>query len=382
LQANAFELRVEMKRSVKITIFILIILLIGIIVLWSPIKALYEGDSEKTSSHVTAKRAPLQVSAMVIDYEALDDEFFSIGSILPAEEVSLSFETSGKITQINFEEGTSVTKGQLLAKVNDAPLQAQLQKLQAQLPLAKDRVYRQKTLLEKDAVSKEAYEQVNTDLATLEADIDLVKAQIAQTELRAPFDGVIGLRAVSEGQYVTQQTNIAKLTQISPLKIEFAINEHQANSLHNGSKVHFNLQGDEKTYEATVYARNSEVDPTTRTLTIRALYNNADHKILPGRSVSIKVALQQIPNAIAIPTESMISELGRDLVYVYRKGVAQHVDIIKGLRTDSKIQVIEGLEKGDTLITSGTMQLRDGTEVNLTITTDTTAVSENTATNN
>ena len=141
----------------------------------------------------------LNVNAKVIKPQLLTDEFTTTGVLLPDEEVDLSFETSGKIVEINFEEGTSVKKGQLLAKVNDRQLQAQLQRLVSQLKLAEDRVFRQDALLKRDAVSKEAYEQVKTDLATLNADIEIVKANIELTELRAPFDGIIGLRQVSVG---------------------------------------------------------------------------------------------------------------------------------------------------------------------------------------
>ena len=139
----------------------------------------------------------LNVNAKVIKPQSLTDEFTTTGVLLPDEEVDLSFETSGKIVEINFEEGTAVKKGQLLAKVNDRQLQAQLQRLISQLKLAEDRVFRQDALLKRDAVSKEAYEQVKTDLATLNADIEIIKANIELTELRAPFDGVIGLRQVS-----------------------------------------------------------------------------------------------------------------------------------------------------------------------------------------
>ena len=152
----------------------------------------------------------LNVNAKVIKPQLLTDEFTTTGVLLPDEEVDLSFETSGKIVEINFEEGTSVKKGQLLAKVNDRQLQAQLQRLVSQLKLAEDRVFRQDALLKRDAVSKEAYEQVKTDLATLNADIEIVKANIELTELRAPFDGIIGLRQVSVGTYASPTTVVAK----------------------------------------------------------------------------------------------------------------------------------------------------------------------------
>ena len=184
--------------------------------------------ADKVMTGKQINKRVLNVNAKIIKPQLLTDQIQISGSLMPDEEVDLSFETSGKIVEINFDEGTTVKKGQLLAKVNDRQLQAQLQRLVAQLKLAEDRVFRQNALLERDAVSKEAYEQVKTELATLNADIDLVKANIAMTELRAPFDGVIGLRQVSVGSYASPTTIVAKLTKIIPLKIEFSVPERYA----------------------------------------------------------------------------------------------------------------------------------------------------------
>ena len=181
------------------------------------------------------KNKALNVNAKIIKPHLLTDQLFVSGKLMPDEEVDLSFETSGKITSIEFTEGSFVSKGQLLAKVNDSQLQAQLKRLEAQMPLAEDRVFRQNALLQRDAVSKEAYEQVKTELATLNADIENVKANIAMTELRAPFDGIIGLRQVSLGAYASPTTVIAKLTKITPLKVEFAVPERYARQIQKGT---------------------------------------------------------------------------------------------------------------------------------------------------
>ncbi|MDR1345052.1 MAG: efflux RND transporter periplasmic adaptor subunit, partial [Tannerellaceae bacterium] len=174
------------------------------------------------------RRPALNINAIIVKQQVISDKIISTGSTIPDEEVDLSFESSGKLIAIYFKEGTQVKAGDLLAKINDRPLLAQQKKLEAELPLARDRVYRQRTLLEKDAVSQEAFEQVTTEYEKLMADIELIKANIAQTEMRAPFDGIIGLRSVSEGAYATPATIIAKLTKISPLKIEFSIPERYA----------------------------------------------------------------------------------------------------------------------------------------------------------
>ena len=300
--------------------------------------------ADKVMTGKQINKRVLNVNAKIIKPQLLTDQIQISGSLMPDEEVK---------------------KGQLLAKVNDRQLQAQLQRLVAQLKLAEDRVFRQNALLERDAVSKEAYEQVKTELATLNADIDLVKANIAMTELRAPFDGVIGLRQVSVGSYASPTTIVAKLTKIIPLKIEFSVPERYASQVKKGTNLNFELEGKLSSFPAKVYATESRIDQSTRTLTVRALYANSNGAILPGRYASIQLKKEEIPNAIAIPSESIVPEMGKDKVFLYKSGKAEPVEITAGIRTEAEVQVIKGLQMGDTIITSGTLQLRTGLPVTL-----------------
>ncbi len=310
-----------------------------------------------------AKDNTLQVKVAVLKQRPLRDAIDVSGSLLPDEETDLSFESAGKITAIYFEEGSRVKEGQLLAKINDAPLQAELRKLEAQLRLTQDRLFRQRALLEKEAVSKEAFQEAEANLSSLNAEIDMEKAEIARTELRAPFDGVIGLRQVSLGAYATTATTIATLTKTAPLKLEFNVPERYAGMLKPGAELEFTVEGDLTPRAAKVYATNSQVDTDTRTYTIRARYPNKSGELVPGRYVSINLTAREYPNAIAVPSTAVISEMGVDKVFLYKGGTAQPVEITKGLRTDAEVQVVKGLSAGDTVITSGTMQLRTGQKV-------------------
>lgn len=321
--------------------------------------------ADKVATGKKGGKKMLNVNAQIIKPQLLTDEIQISGSLLPDEEVDLSFETSGKIVEINFNEGSTVRKGQLLAKVNDRQLQAQLQRLVAQLKLAEDRVFRQNALLERDAVSKEAYEQVKTELATLNADITLVKANIDQTELRAPFDGVIGLRQVSVGTYASPTTIVAKLTKLSPLKVEFAVPERYASDVKIGADLNFTLEGKLNAFHAKVYARESKIDPTTHTLTIRAMYPNAAGNVMPGRYATIRLSKEEIKDAIAVPSEAIVPEMGKDKIFLYKSGKAEPVEIVTGIRTESEVQVLKGLQVGDTILISGTLQLRMGLPVTL-----------------
>lgn len=357
-----------MNKKAKIALIIAIVLIITGMAFYPSIKRMLPLKDKEVSQKPnidTRGQSSLNVNAMVLKFQNLDDIFKTKGVLIPDEEVNLSFETSGKITSIFFKEGSSVKKGDLLAKVNDAPLQAELKKLEAQKPLAEDRVFRQKSLLAKDAVSQEAYESVNTELEKLNADIELVKAKIAQTELRAPFTGIIGLRLVSEGAYATSTTIISKLTKITPLKIEFSVNERQANDIKPGTILSFTLDNDLNKYQATIYAIESNLDKQTLTLKARAIYQNAGGKLKPGHSANIEIKLQEIKNTLVIPSISTVAEMGRDIAYIYKDGRAHQVEIKKGMRTASSIQILDGLALRDTLLTSGVMQLRDGMPVTL-----------------
>lgn len=313
------------------------------------------------------QKGTLTVRAVVMEEQVLNDGIFLSGSLVPDEEVALSFETSGKITEIYFKEGAYVEQGQLLAKINDAPLQAELRKKQAQVKLMQDRLYRAKALLEKEAVSKEAFQEAEANLAALKAEIDGVQAQIRQTELRAPFSGVVGLRKVSQGAFATTSTEVATLTKMNPLKVEFSVPERYAGTLQPGTPLTFTVEGDLEARDAKVYASDSRVDAETRTYTIRALYDNRDGRLVPGRYVSVNLTTKQYENTLAVPSEAIVSEMGIDKVFVCKNGKAEPVEITKGLRTDALVQVLRGLNVGDTVITSGTMQLRKGQAVQVTV---------------
>ncbi len=311
------------------------------------------------------KKKALNVNAIVIKPQLLVDEFNTTGVLLPDEMVDLSFETQGKVVEINFEEGSYVKKGTMLARINDSKLQAQRDRLTAQLKLANDRVYRQQKLLEKDAVSREALEQVQTDLAMLQADIDNIDAQIELTQLKAPFDGVIGLRQISLGQFAYPTTIVATLTKNIPLKVEFAIPERYSNHIGKGTNLTFKVEGELEAFDAQVYAAESSVDRELHQYTMRAIFKNKGGKLMAGRYALVQLKKDEIHDAISIPSEAIVPEMGKDKVYLYRSGKATPVEILAGIRTAGQIQILRGLSVGDTLVVSGTLQLRLGLDLEL-----------------
>jgi membrane fusion protein (multidrug efflux system) len=351
-----------MKNRSQLISTLLIIMAVAGIIAYPKIKPLLNfkaGDDELTAGMLSKGQQILNVSGYIIKPEHFSELVKSSGTLRPDEEVDLAFETSGKIVSIKFTEGTRVKKGDLLAKINDRPLQAQLEKLLAEQKLTEAKEFRERSLLEKDAISQESYDQIVTELQTTQADIDLIQARISETELRAPFDGIIGLRYLSEGSYASPSIKIAKLIKTSPLKIEFSIPERYAQEIKIGYPVTFVVDGVNSAFQASVYAVDPKIDIDTRTIVLRALYPNSRDELKSGRYASITLRMSQIDNAVSIPTEALIPEMEGEKVFVYNAGKASTVKVQTGIRTESRIQIVDGLHFGDTLLITGILQLRE-----------------------
>jgi len=358
------------KQSIfRISVTIVLILVLAGIIFYPKFKPMFSSDRaagpQEGPRGMGGGQQPLLASGYVLVPTQMNELIYSTGSLLPDEEVDLAFETSGKVVGIYFEEGRRVNEDELLAKINDKPLQAQLLKLQAQKELVEEREFRQRQLLDRDAISRESYDQVATELQSIEADIMLIKARIEETELRAPFDGIVGLRMISEGAFATTQTKIVRLVKNRPLKIEFSIPERYSGEVVPGFPITFNIDGFSESFKAEVYAIDPKVDINTRTIVVRALYSNASEELKPGRFASVRARLSQIENAVSIPTEAVIPEMEGEKVYVVSNGKARERKVITGLRTESHIQIRDGLNFGDTLLTTAILQLREGLPVQL-----------------
>jgi membrane fusion protein, multidrug efflux system len=352
-----------MNKRIKFFITLTVIVVITGLILYPKLRPLFSKPAQGPAAMTMPHQRSLNVDALVMKPQRLVELINSSGTLLPDEQVDLSFETSGKIVNINFEEGRFVKKGDLLAKINDQHLQAQLLKLQAQKKLSEEREFRQRSLLSRDAISQESYDQAVTELQTLDADIMLVQARIAETELRAPFDGIIGLRNLSEGSFANPSSSIARLVKVNPLKIEFSVPERYSGGIKPGFPIRFMLDGNPDTLRASVYAVDPKVDIRTRNITVRALFPNTTQVIKPGRFVAITLELSETNDALAIPSEALIPEMEGDKVFVYRSGKANSVSVSTGMRTADKIQITHGLNPGDTVLTTGVMQLREGMNV-------------------
>ena len=303
------------------------------------------------------KGQTLSVNGFVVVSQRLREDIVSSGSLLAAEQVDIYPEMSARITQLNIREGQPVTEGALLVKLFDADLRAQLQKLQAQADNARRTEYRNKQLLARGGISQQEYDIVTTNLRSSLADIDLVRANLQRTEIRAPFSGVIGLRNVSAGAVVSPSTLIARLQQTTSLKLDFSIPEKYGQSVRNGSPISFSVDGSREPSQGVVYAIEPGVDEQTRNLRIRARINNTTAKFRPGTFARVTLTIQN-EQSLVVPTQAVIPQTRTNQVILVKNGKAVFKDVKTGLRTAGSIQILSGVQAGDTVATTGLLFLK------------------------
>ncbi|TSA34088.1 MAG: efflux RND transporter periplasmic adaptor subunit [Porphyromonadaceae bacterium] len=311
------------------------------------------------------KSGSVNVEVMVIKPDTLLNIIYATGTLLPNEKVELRNEVSGRITGIYFNEGTEVKQGTLLLKINDQDLQAQLNKNSVQGKMARDEEYRKRQLLDIKAISQEEYDMVANQLQSVQAERQLLDAQIAKTQIFAPLSGKIGLRNVSPGSYIPSNTLIATLQQVDPIKIEFAVPEKYTQLMRSGMQISFGMDYTPEPFSGKVYAVESGVDEATRTVKVRATCSNPKRLLVPGTFARISVVLEEIPDAIKIPSEAMVGDIAGNMVFVVRGGKATSVPIFAGIRTEKDVQITQGLQPGDSLIVTGLLQISDGTSVSI-----------------
>ncbi len=278
--------------------------------------------------------------------ERVDNVLYASGTVVPNEEVELKAEIAGRLIRLNLREGATVGKGQLIAKINDKDLQAQMAKLEFNTALTRSIEQRQKKLLAIEAISKEEYEIAINNVRTLEADKDMILAQLEKTEIRAPFSGVVGLKSISEGAYLSPGTPVVTLVQTNPVKIDFTIPEKYSRVIRLGSTVQLSLDADDARYSARVIALDPKVDDNLRTQRVRAVMQNPGRIFVPGMFVKVQVDLSQNTSAIMIPTDAIVPVLKGKKVFVIKNGRAQEVSLPPACEPISGFRLRTGLGEG------------------------------------
>lgn len=300
----------------------------------------------------------LMATGFVAEYSKLSNDLSANGNILAQDEVQLQPEVSGRVTFLNIKEGAVVSKGTLLMKINDADLQAQVFKLKTQLKIAQSNLTRLAELLKIKGVSQAEYDAADNTVNNINADIQLLQVQIAKTELHAPFTGKLGLRNISLGAYVSPNTVVSSLQNTSQLKMDVSVPEKYAGVIQAGDNMQCSVAGIDKPFSAKVIAIEPSIDEMTRNLKVRAVIQNPNSKLVPGAYVKVQLKLKETPNAIMIPSSAVIPDDRATKVVITDSSKAKFVSIEIGVRTESEVQVLSGIKAGDTVLTTGLLQVK------------------------
>ncbi|MCR5886950.1 efflux RND transporter periplasmic adaptor subunit [Hymenobacter sp. J193] len=309
------------------------------------------------------QKQPVQV--YVVKATSLADEVAATGSILAEESVVIKSEISGKITSLNIREGQPVSKGQLLFSINADEIQSGLRKQEYNIKLFRDQEKRQRILLDKEYISAQEYEQVNNQLLTAQADLQTLRASLAKAYVRAPFAGVLGLTTATVGTYVSPGAEITTLSKVKPVKIDFTVPSRFSSLVRTGDPITITDEASNKKYEAKVYALDPQIDPVSRTQTVRARYANTQNELRPGAFVKVNLQLSQTADALQVPTEAVIPEASGYSVYTVQKGKMVPKKVKIGVRSDRLIQITDGLAVGDSIIRTGILQVKPGDRVSI-----------------
>lgn len=356
-----------MSKSLKLGI--IIVIGVGIIYLINPtLWGLFADSSAGAETTAPASyNAKIPVSGVVVNPQKVDNKISVTGSIVANESVELKSEISALVEKIHFKEGTEVRKGELLVSLDDDEIIAQLEKMRYTQQLMKEREFRQRSLLDKEAISQEEYDISLTELNTVASDIKILQTKYQKTKIRAPFDGTVGLRYISVGSYLTPNESIVMLFSIDPAKIDFSVPEKYSKKVKVGDEIRFITDAMESPRSGKIYALEPQVDIETRTLRMRALSPNPDRSLLPGQFAKVELIFNTLEDALMVPSEAVIPELGGYKIYVSRGGTVESKVVEVGIRTESQVQVVSGLQPKDTIITSGILQIRPGSNVDLTL---------------
>jgi membrane fusion protein (multidrug efflux system) len=316
-----------------------------------------------------APKSVVEVIAAPVKMSDFSDQVEALGNVRANETVNLTVDTMEKVTEIHFEDGQTVKKGDLLVSLNNNEEAAELRAAQAQLQERQSAFARAKSLQQTSALSKATLQERSASLQQIEAEIESIVARIEQYAVIAPFDGILGLREISVGALLQPGDLITTIDDLSRVKVDFDVPSLYLANLKPGLVITGRVEAyGDRTFEGVIDTVNTQVDPVTRTVRVRAIIPNGDGLLKPGLLMSVTIFKQQ-REALLIPEESLIKRGDENFVYVVRneegKTLARETKIQIGSRQPGVIEVLSGLSAGDQVVTHGIIKISDSSEVSL-----------------
>lgn len=348
---------------------ILVLCAIGLIALaayaWHANRGALPTQPAHADAAEAARPAVVDVETVAVATRSMPDDVTAVGTLVSNESVILRPEVAGRIARIQFREGAPVRRGAVLVELDAALQLAELQQAKASLALAEADSRRTEDLFARKFVSQSARDEAASRLEVARAGRALAEARFERTRIRAPFDGVVGIRKVSVGDYIKEGEVLVNIEDIGTLKVDFRLPETYLQRIRPGQTLEVSsdaLPGER--FAATVDAIDPQVDAQGRAVAMRARLPNADGRLRPGMFARVRLILQERPNVAVVPEEALVPAPGNvQFLYRVEGGTAHRVDVRTGSRRDTVVEVVDGVAPGDTVVTAGHLKLRDGTPV-------------------
>jgi len=308
---------------------------------------------------------PMPVDVAVAIQDTVLEEILATGQIEAVQSIRLQPEVSGRLAGIYASEGREVGRGAPLFKIDDAELSAQVARLEAQLDLAEQALNRTRDLLDRNASSQADLEQAEATARSARADLELQQTRLERTVVRAPFSGVVGERLVSVGDYITPQTQLTTLQTVDPQRAAFRVPERYAGLLEVGQEVSFEVAAmSGRQFPGMVDFVDPRVQLPGRTITVKALVDNADRSLKPGMFIEARLVVEVRPEAVIVPEDAILPLSGQDYVWVAtEEGTATRREVQIGVRTSGFVEIREGISAGEQVVVGGVERLGEGSPV-------------------
>lgn len=316
---------------------------------------------------------PAAVTTVVVKPQTWQPVLSAVGSMKAVNGVTVSTDMAGIVSEIAFESGTPVKKGDLLVKMDTNQEAAMLRSSEAKLEFAKTDLARKRDLVEKKAIAQSEWDSAQSQLSQMEAGVEEMKAVVARKRITAPFEGLVGIRQVNVGQYLQPGSPIAALQSMDPIYVEFALPQQHMAALAVGKKLRLGASGiDGERFEGEITAIDSRVDENTRNVMVQGTVKNAEHKLRPGMFVDVEVLLPETEGVLAIPSSSIAYAPYGDSIYVVKEKVGangqpgrevQQQFVKLGPKRGDQVSILSGLKAGDEIVSSGVFKLRPGAAV-------------------
>lgn len=316
--------------------------------------------------HMPASYADsIGVEVANVEVVKLTQTVSAVGTLSSENAVIIRPEISGRISVVNFKEGSAVKAGDTLIELDSAIASAELEQAQAQLRLASSQHSRASQLSNKGFVSGQARDESASQLKVSQASVALATAHLAKTVIKAPFDGLVGLRTVSVGDYVSPGQDIVPLESMDPLNVDFRVPEQFLAHAKVGASVVVSFDAlPEETREGKVSAVSPKVDEGGRSILLRAKVPNQDYRLRPGMFARVRLQFADKP-ALMVPETAIAPEGDANYVYRLDTNKVSKTDVVLGLRRDGRVEIVHGLNEGDIVLVSGLQKVFEGAEVNV-----------------